>query len=124
MAAVNGATPASILIALVAAQHVGFLILEMFLWERPLGLRVFGHSPQQARQTRILAANLGLYNGFLAAGLAWSLWPGSPGRPVAVFFLVCIVVAGIFGAATARRLILPLQALPAAIALAAVVWSA
>ena len=115
--------PASILVGLVALQHLVFLVLEMFLWQKPLGRRVFGHSRDRARQTRVLAANQGLYNGFLAAGLAWSLWPESPGRPVAVFFLVCVIVAGVFGGATASRLILPVQALPAAVALVAVLWS-
>ncbi|MFH1811004.1 MAG: DUF1304 domain-containing protein [Pseudomonadota bacterium] len=102
---------------LVAVLHVGFLILEMFLWARPLGRRVFGHSREVATTTRVLAANQGLYNGFLAAGLVWGLWLGPAGADLRVFFLGCVLVAGLFGALTASRLILFVQALPAALAL-------
>jgi putative membrane protein len=111
---------ARIAIAVVALLHVYFLVLEMFLWNRPFGRRTFALTPEFAAQSASLAANQGLYNGFLAAGLAWSLAPGSPGTPVAVFFLACVLVAGLFGAATANRKILFVQALPAAVALALV----
>jgi putative membrane protein len=110
-------TLASIVIALVAALHIYFLILEMFLWDKPAGLRAFGHSKEAAAASRVLAANQGLYNGFLAAGLIWGLALGG-GMPVKVFFLSCVLVAGVYGAATASKKILFIQALPAAIALA------
>ena len=102
---------------LVALLHVYFLVLEMFLWTRPLGLKTFRNTPEKAETTRVLAANQGLYNGFLAAGLLWSLLPGSPAA-IAPFFLCCVIVAGVFGAATASRKILLVQAMPAAVALA------
>ena len=108
-----------ILTGLVAALHAYFLVLEMFLWESPAGRRAFGLSPEKAKATRMLAANQGLYNGFLAAGLGWALWRGDAGFEMRVFFLVCVIVAGAFGAATASRKILWIQALPAALALAA-----
>jgi putative membrane protein len=104
--------------ALVALAHVWFLVLEMFLWTTPRGLKVFGNTPQKAADTAVLAANQGLYNGFLAAGIAWGLADPHAGRPVLTFFLACVVVAGVYGAATASRKILFVQALPAAIALA------
>ena len=115
---------ALLLVSLVALLHLGFCVLEMFLWEHPVRRRVFGHSAERARQTRVLAANKGLYNGFLAAGLVWGLLPGSPGQPVLIFFLGCVLLAGVYGAVSASVKILWLQAFPAAIALAAVVWSA
>lgn len=102
----------------VAAQHVGFLVLEMFLWTQPAGRKAFGLTREFAESTRVLAANQGLYNGFLAAGLAWGCWLGTAGSDIRVFFLGCVVVAGVFGGATASWRILPIQALPAAIALA------
>ena len=108
---------ARVLIALVALLHVYFLVLEMFLWRTPRGLRVFRMTPEKAEMTAVLAKNQGLYNGFLAAGLIWSLWAGPQ---VATFFLVCVIVAGIYGGLTASRSILIAQALPAVIALAAV----
>ncbi|MDX1341629.1 MAG: DUF1304 domain-containing protein [Reinekea sp.] len=107
----------SILIALVALLHLYFLILEMFLWEKPAGLKAFGNSPERAAQTKVLAANQGLYNGFLSAGLFWGLWQGAAGFDVKVFFLSCVVVAGIYGALTASKKILYIQAMPAAVAL-------
>ncbi len=116
-------TIALVLVAVVAGLHLSFCVLEMLFWEHPVGCRVFGHSVERARRTRVLAANQGLYNGFLAAGLVWGLLPGSPGQPVLLFFLGCVLLAGIFGAITASHKILWLQALPAAIALIAVVWS-
>ena len=112
---------AEILVALVALLHVYFLVLEMVLWDKPLGLRTFHQTPEQAAATKVLAANQGLYNGFLAAGLLWGLWLGAAGRDVELFFLGCVVVAGLFGAATVSRRILVVQALPAAIAAGLVV---
>lgn len=107
-----------IVIAAVAILHIYILILEMFLWEKPTGLRVFGLTPEKARISRVLAANQGLYNGFLAAGLFWGLWLGDNGVAISIFFLSCVLLAGIFGAATASRKILFFQGLPAAIGLA------
>ncbi len=111
---------ANIVIALIALMHLWFLVLEMFLWTRPSGLRAFRITPEFAEQTKALAANQGLYNGFLAAGLVWGLCLGSAGFSVKVFFLACVLVAGIFGGLTASRKILWIQALPAAIGLALV----
>ena len=111
---------ANVVVGAVALLHVYFLVLEMFLWDKPAGLRAFGQTPESARATKVLAANQGLYNGFLAAGLAWGLMLGAEGTPVKVFFLGCVLVAGVFGAVTASRKILFVQALPAAIGLALV----
>ena len=111
---------AKILIALIALEHVYFLVLEMFLWTTPRTRATFGMSAEQAEQTKVLAANQGLYNGFLAAGLFWGLSLGSAGTSVKVFFLVCVIVAGVYGAVTVGRKILFVQALPAAVALALV----
>jgi putative membrane protein len=111
------ATAATVLIALVALLHVYFLVLEMFLWTKPAGRRAFGMSREQAEATKVMAANQGLYNGFLAAGLLWGLWLGAAGFQIKVFFLICVIVAGIYGASTASKKILFVQALPAAIAL-------
>jgi putative membrane protein len=105
-------------IAVVALSHVGFLVLEMFLWDRPVGRRIFAMTPEQSKFSAPLAANQGLYNGFLAAGLVWGLVSGS--IEIKTFFLVCVVVAGIFGGMTAKRSILVMQALPALAALALV----
>jgi putative membrane protein len=110
-------TVAAIAVGLVALLHVYFLVLEMFLWDKPAGLRAFGHTVQAAQASKVLAANQGLYNGFLAAGLFWGLGLGAAGTSVKLFFLGCVIVAGVFGAATASRKILFVQALPAAIAL-------
>ncbi len=104
-------------VGFVALQHIGFLILEMFLWTSPIGLRTFGLTPEFAQQSSSLAANQGLYNGFLAAGLIWSLLADNRARSLQVFFLSCVIVAGIFGAATAKLSILFIQAVPAAVAL-------
>jgi len=112
---------ATIAVAFVAFLHIAFLILEMFLWTKPIGQRVFGLSAQVMASSAALAANQGLYNGFLAAGLIWGLLLGPEGFAIKIFFLSCVVVAGIFGAATAKRSILWTQALPGAIALA-LVW--
>ena len=110
---------ANLLVALVAALHVYFLILEMFLWQKPLGLKTFRNSPEKAADSAVLAANQGLYNGFLAAGLAWGLFHGAPAFAfqIKVFFLLCVIVAGAYGAATVSRRILYVQAAPAAVAL-------
>jgi len=113
---------ANTLIALVALVHVYFLVLEMVLWDKPAGRRIFGTTAEFATASKVLAMNQGLYNGFLAAGLLWSLWLGPAGKPVALFFLGCVVVAGVFGAITASRRILWVQALPGAVAFAAVLW--
>ena len=110
---------ANILIALVAAIHVYILVLEMFLWDTKTGRKAFNLSPDFARDTRVMAANQGLYNGFLAAGLLWGLWLGAAGFPVKLFFLTCVLIAGVFGAATASKKILYVQALPALIAMVA-----
>jgi len=110
-------TVANIVVALVALLHVYFLVLEMFLWDKPAGRRAFGTTPEFAAATKVLAANQGLYNGFLAAGLFWGLVLGNGGLAVKTFFLVCVLVAGVYGAATASRKILFIQALPAAVAL-------
>ncbi len=112
---------ASILTALVALLHLWFLVLEMFLWTKPKGRRTFGLTAEFAQQTRALAANQGLYNGFLAAGLVWGLWLGAEGFAIRVFFLGCVIVAGVFGAATVNRKILFVQAIPAALALVATI---
>ena len=109
---------ANSVIAVIALLHLWFLILEMFLWTKPSGRRAFGLSAEFARQTRALAANQGLYNGFLAAGLVWGLALGGAGFSVKAFFLGCVLVAGIFGGLTVGRKILWIQALPALIALA------
>ena len=108
---------ATALIALLALIHVYILVLEMFWWDTPKGRKAFGLTPEFATATRVLAANQGLYNGFLAAGLLWGLLPGEAGFSIRCFFLGCVVVAGIFGAATANRRILFIQALPGALAL-------
>ena len=114
---------ANIVVALVGLLHVYFLVLEMFLWETPFGLRTFGNSPEKAAFTKVLAANQGLYNGFLAAGLFWGVWLGAAGNSVKVFFLLCVLVAGVYGAATVGRKILFVQALPAVLGLALVLVS-
>jgi len=114
---------ANIVIALIALLHLWFLVLEMFLWTRPSGRRAFGLTQEFAEQSKALAANQGLYNGFLAAGLIWGLGLGTAGFAVKVFFLGCVLVAGVFGALTAARKILLIQAVPAAIGLLLVLFS-
>ncbi|MEI2433469.1 DUF1304 domain-containing protein [Lysobacter yananisis] len=108
---------AVVLTALVAVLHTWFLVLEMFLWTKPLGMKTFRMNPDKAEQTKVLAANQGLYNGFLVAGLVWALVCAR--QDVATFFLACVVVAGAFGAATVSRRIFYVQAVPAIAALAA-----
>jgi putative membrane protein len=112
----------NVLVGLVAAIHVYILILEMFLWDTPRGRKAFGTTPEFAAASKTLAANQGLYNGFLAAGLIWGLLLGPAGKPVQLFFLGCVIVAGVYGGFTASRKILLIQALPAALAMAAVLW--
>lgn len=108
---------ASILVAVVALLHLGFMYLEMIAWDQPLGRKVFGTSPEFAAASKALAANQGLYNGFLVAGLAWGLALGESGFATKIFFLACVIVAGVFGAATVSRRILYVQAAPAVLAL-------
>lgn len=110
---------ATILTGLVALIHLYIAVLEIWLWDTPRGRRAFGLTPEFAKQSRVLAANQGLYNAFLAAGLGWGLWLGPAGLSIKLFFLACVLVAGLFGAATASRKILYIQALPAALALVA-----
>jgi putative membrane protein len=107
------------LVALVAIEHLYFLYLEMFLWTRPKGLRIFGNTAERAEASKVLAANQGLYNGFLATGLLWGLiYPnGSAGIHIQMFFLACVVVAGIYGGLTVKTKILYLQGGPALLAL-------
>jgi putative membrane protein len=116
-------TMANIVVGLVALVHVYILVLEMFLWDKPAGLRAFGQSKEAAVASKVLAANQGLYNGFLAAGLIWGLSLGAPGKSVILFFLGCVLIAGLYGALTASRRILLVQAIPAAIGLVLVLLS-
>lgn len=116
-------TAANVAIALVALLHAYFLVLEMFLWDKPFGRRVFKLTPEFAAASKGLAANQGLYNGFLVAGLLWGLSMGAAGVQVKVFFLSCVVVAGLFGGTTVHRAILFVQAIPGIIALALVLES-
>jgi len=116
-------TAANIVIALIGLLHIYFLVLEMFLWDKPMGLRVFKQTREAAAASKVLAANQGLYNGFLAAGLFWGLIAGADGISIKVFFLSCVLVAGLFGAATVSRKILYIQAMPAVLGLALVLLS-
>ena len=104
-------------VLLIAVLHLYFLVLEMFLWDKPAGLKAFGQTQAAATASKVLAANQGLYNGFLAAGLLWGLWAGAGGTAIKVFFLTCVLIAGVFGGLTASRKILLVQALPALVAL-------
>ncbi|KAA0078380.1 DUF1304 domain-containing protein [Tardiphaga sp. P9-11] len=115
----------NLLTALVAALHIYFLVLEMFLWQKPQGLKTFRNTPEKAEITAVLAANQGLYNGFLAAGLIWGLLHSAPAFAfqIKAFFLLCVIVAGAYGAATVSKRILYVQAVPAALALI-VLWLA
>ena len=110
----------TVLVLFVALEHLYFLYLEMFLWTKPKGLKIFGNTAQKAEDSKVLAANQGLYNGFLAAGLVWGLtYPGAAGLHIQMFFLACVVVAGIYGGMTVKPRIMYLQAGPAVLALAA-----
>ena len=111
-------TAANAVVLLIALLHVYILVLEMFLWQTPRGRKAFGLTPEFAAQTKALAANQGLYNGFLAAGLFWGLWLGAGGTAVKTFFLLCVLVAGLYGAATVNKRILFIQAVPASVGLA------
>lgn len=113
---------ATVLVALIAVLHLYILVLEMFLWQAPRTRAVFGMSEDMAAKTKVMAANQGLYNGFLAAGLIWSVCLGvlTEGRAVALFFLLCVLIAGLYGAMTASRRILFVQAAPSALGILAV----
>ena len=111
-----------LVVLMVALLHGYFLILEMFLWDKPIGLRVFGQSKEQAAATKVLASNQGLYNGFIAVGLLVGIAQGAAGYDFKVYFLVCVIVAGIYGAITANRKILFVQALPGAVGLLLVLF--
>ena len=111
---------ANVLVGLVVLIHLYIVVLEMFLWDKPFGRKVFGSTPEFATASKVLAANQGLYNGFLAAGLIWGLSMGAAGQPVQLFFLGCVIVAGLYGAMTVGIKILFVQAVPAALALAAI----
>jgi putative membrane protein len=114
------ATIANVFVALIALLHVYILVLEMFLWTTPRGRKAFGTTAEFAEQSKVLAANQGLYNGFLAAGLTWGLALGAEGHAIKLFFLACVLVAGVYGGLTANKRILFIQAVPAAIGLALV----
>jgi putative membrane protein len=116
-------TIANVFVALIALLHVYILVLEMFLWTTPRGRRAFGTTAEFAEQSKVLAANQGLYNGFLAAGLAWGLCLGPAGAGAELFFLGCILVAGIYGGVTANKRIVFVQAIPAAIGIALVLMA-
>jgi putative membrane protein len=118
------APAANVFVALIALLHVYILVLEMFLWPTPRGRRAFGTTAEFAEQSKVLAANQGLYNGFLAAGLVWGLTLGPAGYSVKLFFLGCVLVAGLYGGFTATRKILFIQAVPATIAIAFVLLAA
>ena len=111
---------ANVLVALVVLIHLYIVVLEMFLWDKPFGRKVFGSTAEFAAASKVLAANQGLYNGFLAAGLIWGLSMGAAGQPVQLFFLSCVIVAGLYGAMTVGSKILFVQAVPAALAVAAI----
>lgn len=118
-------TIAVVLVIIVAIQHIAFLYLEMFLWTKPKGRKIFGMSPEQAESSKVLAANQGLYNGFLSAGLVWGLLhpTAATGWQIQCFFLACVIVAAIFGGFTAKRSILFIQGLPATLAMIALLAS-
>lgn len=110
----------SILILFIALEHFAFLYLEMFMWTKDFGRKVFGTSKEEAEATKVLAANQGLYNGFISAGLVWGFFHSDPefGLQITLFFLGCVIVAGVYGAITAKASILYLQAFPAALTMA------
>ncbi|MEO8883475.1 MAG: DUF1304 domain-containing protein [Devosia sp.] len=112
----------NVLVVIVALIHAYIVVLEMVLWDKPQGMKAFGTTAEFARESKTLAANQGLYNGFLVAGLVWGLWPGGGGEPVKFFFLCCVIIAGVYGAVTVSRRILFVQAVPAALALLAVLF--
>jgi putative membrane protein len=114
---------ADLAVALVALTHGYFLVLEMFLWDKPTGLKAFGTTQEFATASKTLAANQGLYNGFLAAGLIWGLFAGAGASAIQIFFLACVIVAGVYGALSVSRKILWVQAVPAAVTLVLVLLS-
>lgn len=114
---------ASVVVGLVALIHIYILILQMYLWDKPAGLKAFRQTKEAAAASKVLASNQGLYNGFLAAGLLWGLCKGEAGFEFKMFFLICVVVAGLYGAATASKKILYIQALPALIGIVLVYLS-
>ena len=114
---------ANSMILLVAILHLAFLVLEMFLWEKSLGRRVFRQTAERAAITRLLAVNQGLYNGFLAAGRVWGVILGAEGEAIKIFFLSCVIIAGVVGAITVSRGIFWIQAAPAVVGLSLVLWS-
>jgi putative membrane protein len=116
-------TITKLLVAVVALLHAGFMVLEMFFWQSPYALKAFNMTPEYAKASAVLAANQGLYNGFLAAGLVWGLISSVRGAGIAKFFLACVVIAGGFGAATVKPSIFYVQALPAIVALLAIMLS-
>jgi len=111
----------TVVVVIIALLHLYFLVLEMFLWEKPAGLRAFSQTRESARASRVLAANQGLYNGFLAAGLVWGAFAGASGLGIRLFFLICVLVAGVYGGLTAGRKILFIQALPALVGIILVI---
>ncbi len=113
----------NVIVSLIALLHLYFMVLEMFFWDKPLGMRTFGLTHEFAKASKHLAANQGLYNGFLVAGLVWGLSLGTSGYAIKVFFLVCVMVAGVFGGLTASRKIFFVQAVPGAVALTLVLIS-
>ncbi|MGO2511943.1 DUF1304 domain-containing protein [Marinomonas polaris] len=110
--------------AFVALLHLYIMYIEMFLWDKPKGMKIFGLKPEFAKASKVMAANQGLYNGFLAAGLLWGLWLGDAGSQVTVFFLLCVIIAGVYGAITSNQKILFVQGLPGLVALIAVLSAA
>ena len=108
----------TLLVLFIALEHLGFLYLEMFLWSKKPGRKIFSHTKEEAEKTKVLAANQGLYNGFISAGLIWGVFHANPtfGSQIILFFLTFIIIAGIYGGITAKRSILYIQALPAIIA--------
>ena len=112
----------SLLTGIVAALHIYIVVLDMVLWDTERGRKAFGMTPEFSKSTKVMAANQGLYNGFLAAGLIWGIWLGEPGDAVKIFFLLCVAVAGAYGAATVSMRILMIQTIPALIALVAVIY--
>ncbi len=113
----------TLFIAIVAFEHFYFMLLEMFYWTKPKGLKAFGFTKEFAESTTVLAANQGLYNGFLAAGLVWALFDNNYGKPIAIFFLCCVIIAGMYGAYSTKKLkLFYIQAIPAIIALLLVLF--
>ena len=113
----------NLLVGIVAILHALFLVLEMLLWTKPLGRKIFHLSEQKARDTAVMAANQGLYNGFLSAGLIWGMLASHTSRDILFFFLICVIIAGVYGAITANRIIFWIQAFPALLALSVILYT-